>query len=174
MPIIRVKPIDLIYYADKKVHTFWLHEDVIEGFREGIEHWTGAGGTFHVTETLRSIEVQARLKKQKPALANKPGWSLHGHGRAVDFSTAAVGAAHLKDFYEHMQRFGWYTIFNFPGGPVMVKSRESWHIQCTRDPALQTEPGMRAKDYLTKWAAANGGEKTLLDLQYERLAAPVI
>ena len=160
MPVIKLKPIDLVYYRDRKVHAFRLNEEVVDSFREGVESWISGGGEFRVTETLRTVAKQARLKKAKPRLACSPGWSLHGHGRAVDFDVRSVGRDNLVRFYEHMERFGWYTIFNFPESETIYKSREAWHLQKT-DP-----PGIRSREYLRDWASRNGGTKALLDIRY--------
>ncbi len=164
MPIIILKPIELVYWRDGKVHAFWLHEDVADSFRDGIDGWIKSGGVFRVTETLRTLAVQARLKKAKPGLAVGPGWSLHGHGRAVDFDVNSVGKSNLLRFYEHMQRYGWFTIFNFPGVQTVYKSREAWHLQKT-DP-----PGIRSREYLKRWAAGNGGQAELMNIKYEKIA----
>lgn len=164
MPIVKVKPIELIYYRDRKPHIFKLHEDVRDSFAEGIAKWIEAGGKFRVTETLRTIAVQAALKKRKPRLACAPGWSMHGHGRAVDFDVSSIGRTDdLKKFYEHMQAFGWYTIFNFPGKPMKHMSREAWHLQNT-DP-----PGMKSREWLASWADKNGGLSALTEIKYQRI-----
>lgn len=153
---LRMKPVKLPFYADHKIHTFWIAEDVVDSFMEGITKWQEQGSTYIVTGTYRSVAAQVIAKKAKPGLCSKPGWSMHAHGRAVDGHIGKENATTLVRFYEHMERFGWYTIFNFPNLPVIFKSRESWHIQRT-DPA-----GMRSSNYLKGWAVAHGGEASLL------------
>lgn len=162
MIVIRLVPIMLTYYRDKKEKKFFLNEDVVESFAAGINEWLKRGRKFCVTETFRSITKQRELKKLKPTLACAPGWSLHGHGRAVDFDTRSIGGEkELLEFYEHMSRYGWYTIYNAPGKPIIYRSREAWHLQRTEP------PGMPSREYLKKLAKEHGGENSLLKLKYE-------
>lgn len=163
LPMMAVK---MPHYSDwvrtGRLHTFWLHADVAESFVKGIAEWEAAGnGRYVVTETYRTVERQAAAKKAKPSLCVAPGWSLHGHGRAVDGWPADKTPAGLRRFYAHMQRFGWYTIFNFPGEEVEYQSREAWHIQNTSDSVMGTESGLPSRTYLKAWAKRNGGVATL-------------
>lgn len=163
MPIIQIKPVELVWYRDAKLHTFWLNADVADSFLQALKKWKKLGGGFRVTETLRTVERQKRLKKMKPALACAPGWSLHGHGRAVDFDVRTVGVGNIIAFYEVMAEFGWFAIFNAPSKPIIYKPRESWHLQ-------KTEPvGISSRRYLEEWARKNGGRDSLLNLRYERV-----
>jgi hypothetical protein len=171
MPTIDLKPIKLIYYADGRKgksdkRTFWLNIDVVESFAEVVAKWEEQGGRFWVTECLRTIETQRRLKAKKPTLAQAPGWSLHGHGRAVDFDVRSIGGEkELLRFYEHLAKWGWYTIYNSPGKPLVYRPREAWHVQRT-DP-----PGLSAKEYLTRWAKAHGGLDALLKISYHKISS---
>jgi len=166
--LIELLPIKLRYWQNNEERVFWLHKDVRDSFRDAIAAWESAGGHFRVTETLRTVEQQERLHEKKPHLAAKPGWSLHAHGRAVDFSTRAVGEENLVRFYAHMQRYGWYTIFNFPGRPIHLQAHEAWHLQKTEP------PGIRARDYLSRWAREKGAvtpeqqTRILRALKYKR------
>jgi hypothetical protein len=160
---IRMKGVKLPFYADHKDHTFWLAEDVADSFMEGIAKWREGGGQYIVTGAYRSVQAQAIAKKAKPGLCCAAGWSMHGHGRAVDGHITNENASTLIEFYTHMEQFGWYTIFNFPNLPVLFKARESWHIQRT-DPA-----GMRSSNYLKGWAVVHGGEDALLRVQKQEV-----
>ena len=163
---IPMKAVELPFYGDNRVHKFWLNIRVADSFMMGIKEWQNrTGGVYIVTGTYRSVAAQVAAKKAKPGLCAAPGWSLHAHGRAVDGHIRPENPALLVRFYEHMQAFGWYTIFNFPDKPVIFKSRESWHIQNTADVTLETKSGMRSKEYLRKWASQNGGESALLRVQ---------
>jgi len=154
----------LPYYADKSGadHTFWLNAEVAESFIAGIDKWkVKFGGLYIVTETYRTIASQAAARARKPSLCLRAGWSLHGHGRAVDGHIRPENQTLLVKFYKHMQRFGWWTVFNRPGEPVKFQSSESWHVQNTLDADLKTASGLRSKIYLTRWAKAHGGEGAL-------------
>lgn len=163
MPIIKITPVELVWYRDLKPHTFWLSADVADSFMKALDEWKNSGGNFRVTETLRSVEKQARLKKLKPKLACAPGWSLHAHGRAVDFDIRSVGFDNIIAFYEVMAKFGWFTIFNSPTKPLIYKPREAWHLQKT-DPV-----GISSRRYLEEWARQNGGQEALTNIKYERV-----
>lgn len=164
--VITLKPIELISYRDRKPHTYWLNALVVDSFKQAIDDWLKAGHAFRVTETYRSIETQRKLKQRKPKLACKAGWSLHGHGRAVDFDVRSIGGAkELIKFYEHMAQYGWWTIFNAPNKPIKYQAREAWHLQ-------RTQPvGIPSRDYLRKLAQEHGAttaqeiEQVLLNIK---------
>ena len=161
---IQMVAVRLPYYADKSGadHTFWLNAEVAESFIAGIDKWkVKFGGLYIVTETYRTIASQAAARARKPSLCLRAGWSLHGHGRAVDGHIRPENQKLLIRLYKHMQRFGWWTVFNRPGEPVKFQSSESWHVQNTLDADLKTASGLRSKIYLTRWAKAHGGEGAL-------------
>lgn len=172
---INLKPIRLTHYSGKEV-TFWLSNDVIGSFKEAIDAWIVQGGKFRCTETLRTIAVQIGLKKRKPSLAARPGWSLHGHGRACDFdiksivegcTTTAQRNAEMLKFYKHMVKYGWYNIYSKSGDVQLCKGkwngREAWHIQKI-DPV-----GVHKNTYLRAWAKTRGGEAALMKLKYNKI-----
>jgi len=157
--LIPMRAIRLPFYADQQIHTFWLAAEVADSFLEGISKWQETDGDYIVTGTYRSVAAQAVARNAKPTLCCAPGWSLHAHGRAVDGHIRPENSGLLVKFYEHMQKFGWFTIFNHPNKPVVYQPRESWHIQKT-DPA-----GISSREYLIKWAAAHGGSDSLMLVQ---------
>lgn len=162
IPIL-MKVVRLPFYADKKIHTFWLDVTVADSFIEGINKWQeSGGGQYVVTGTYRSVAAQAAAKIAKPSLCSAPGWSMHAHGRAVDGHVIDETGLILMAFYEHMQKFGWYTIFNYPGTEVRFQMRESWHIQNTGNAILKTLPGIKSHVYLEHWAGVNGGAAALI------------
>ncbi len=152
MAIIRLRPITLPWYGDMKPRRFWLDENVRDLFDEAIRKWQETHTSkYIVTEMFRTIKRQAAAKRAKPRLCTAPGWSMHGLGRAVDgHIRPGENGKSLLEFYQHMQKWGWYTIFNFPGKSVNFQSRESWHVQKT-DPV-----GIRSVDYITAWAKKEG------------------
>lgn len=174
--IITLRPITLINYANNKPTVYWFHADVIDSFKAGLAEWAAMGGTIKVTGTLRTISQQTAVYGTKGGL-KKPGWSMHGHGRAVDVSNNpdgltlpgmnARGPGVWLKFYEVMARHGWWNIKSFPGKPMVYPpgGRERWHVQRT-DP-----PGMFVDDYMRKWAEERGGIASLKQIGYTKLPA---
>jgi len=170
---IPIKPIRLKHYRDGKEKTWYLAANVVDSFQRAVAAWEADGGKFRVTETMRSIKVQKSLKKRKPGLAAKPGWSLHGHGLAVDFSIRDVmngkGKAELLRFYKHLEKYGWFTIYGKPGKVELCpRGREAWHVQ-------KLAGAMHKNVYLRAWAksrvANNSAEidKKLLSIEWKKV-----
>ncbi len=176
--VIELKPIALTRYTGK-VATMWINADVWESFVTAISAWTASGNGFRVTETLRTLAVQIRLKKNKPGLAAAPGWSMHGHARACDFDVNSVypldsgrtraKSADLLRFYKHMAMYGWYNIYSTPGNVQLCRrGREAWHLQkCA-------PPGIKSRTYLRQWARSHGAtpdtvETVLKSITYKKI-----
>jgi len=170
---IPIKPIRLKHYRDGKEKTWYLAANVVDSFQRAVATWEASGRVFKVTETLRSIKVQKSLKKRKPSLAAKPGWSLHGHGLAVDFSIRDVmdgkGKAELLRFYEHLAQYGWFNIYSKPGKVILCpRGREAWHVQ-------KLAGAMHKNVYLRAWAKSRGAnnsaeiDKKLLNIEWKKV-----
>lgn len=160
---IPMKAVKFPFYADHKVHTFWLAVEVADSFVEGIKKWEEfGGGQYVVTGTYRTVAAQAAAKKAKPTQCTEPGWSMHAHGRAVDGHFVGENPKNLPSFYEHMMGFRFFTIFNFPGKPIVYQSHELWHIECRDNPAIGATADAKSHVYFEKWAAKHGGKASLL------------
>jgi hypothetical protein len=90
-------------------------------FARMVEAARRDGAVLAVTDGYRTYERQVLLKAQKGWLAARPGTSMHGWGRAVDFDTRVTDFAWLR---EHAGAFGWaHPSWAQPAG----SKPEPWH-----------------------------------------------
>ena len=150
--------------------TFWLHEEVIDSFQQALDAWAGMGYSFRMTETFRTIATQARARAAKGSLCCRPGWSMHGVGRAFDCHYVRLvegctsdqdRAARMLKFYNTFAEFGWYNIRSNQKNIQLVhggwNGSECWHLQST-DP-----PGISSHEYLRSFAYQHGATASTVE-----------
>jgi len=125
----------MLDWRRKEIESFtFLQPELAHSFMAMQASWKQKGGLLYLSDVLRSIETQIRLKVRKPTLAAKPGTSLHGLGMAIDYDTGRLGhdgqgrSYSFKDFHQHCLEFGWRV----HGRAFKSSSHsEAWHIQPT-------------------------------------------
>lgn len=85
-----------------------------------------------ITDSYRPIEVQIRLKQQKPSLAATPGQSMHGWGLAIDFnnSNRSVYNPFLQFLKENAYKYNIYALAKVKGDAFYSQGfwrGEEWH-----------------------------------------------
>ena len=94
-----------------------VNENLLHNFKGMAEEYGElTGKSLHVNSAYRSPETQARLYRQNPGKAARPGRSLHEFGLALDVNTVDLNAA---DKLGLMRKYG----FTRPVGG------ETWHTE---------------------------------------------
>jgi len=83
------------------------------------EFYEKTGRPLHITDTFRTYEEQADLKKRKPFLAASPGRSMHEKGLAMDIDTRDV---------PDVEKLGLLDKYGFHR-PALKSKGETWHIE---------------------------------------------
>jgi hypothetical protein len=109
----------------------FLQPEYAHSFLNAQADWKSQGGDIFVSDGLRTIDTQIKLKARKPTLAARPGTSLHGLGMALDYDTEKLGKIDgkrmtFREFNEHLQKYGWQV---HPRAFRSSKHSEAWHIQ---------------------------------------------
>lgn len=82
------------------------------------------------TDTYRTLEAQQRLAVEKPNLAARPGTSVHGLGRAVDFASNVPNATSVEQRWMD-EKAGRYGFVN-PAWAKVASRFEPWHWEHVR------------------------------------------
>lgn len=100
---------------------------------------TRVGRTIPITDSFRSVAVQAAAYESDPSRFAKPGGSAHGEGRAVDVNLGAYGVGNIspdprkwvqnpkwKALNDAFEAEGWAN-YQYRAGTAKGRTSEPWH-----------------------------------------------
>ena len=131
-----------------------------------------AGIKLQITSGFRTMEEQTRLKKKKPSLAAKPGYSNHQNGIAIDMDCTNIKV------YEWLTRnainFGFirtvpWEIWHWEFKPEMTQNqfryvKRSYNSGVTPKPVYTSRSGKRWTQ--GHWPAIVGGKESSVHTSY--------
>lgn len=89
-----------------------------------LEYYQQTGEPLRVTDSFRTYEEQADLKRRKPYLAAAPGYSRHETGEALDIDQNQIAKYGVDNWKGLLSKHG-FTL------PALSKG-ETWHIELPR------------------------------------------
>jgi hypothetical protein len=102
-------------------------EPVWHNFNQmAIEYYNQTGKKIQLNSAYRTYEDQVSMKKDKGAIAAKPGSSPHQYGVGLDINTVDANALKQTNM---LRGFGFSTPYFKQGEDTIGQGAEAWHIQ---------------------------------------------